>query len=161
MEDEGLEKLLIHNFIKKDPNNVKFFFKYITGRIDIKNIGSSENSLSILENSDEDCVVNTPEWFKTDEGIGWTFQSKKGELDLKIKMVKEGKLRIWMRNIDFRDRINRRLRIYIDFTKLSVNGVEVFNTPMTVWHDTPYIFTKMKVEDGEIIDLHFEWEPLK
>ena len=41
MEDEGLEKLLIHNFIKKDPNNVKFFFKYITGRIDIKNIGGA------------------------------------------------------------------------------------------------------------------------
>lgn len=161
MEKNVVDKFVINRFLKADPDNIKVLLKYLNGRIDIKNFGDSDNDILILENSDDTSEVNTPQWFKTSEGRGWTIQSKKGELDLKIKIVKDGKLTIWLRNLDYRDSKHMQLPIYIDFTKFSVNGNDIFNFPITVWHNNPYIYTKEKVNDGEILDFHFEWEPLK
>ena len=82
-------------------------------------------------------------------------------LDLKIKIIKDGKLTIWLRGIDFRKYNNHRRPIYIKFTKFLVNNQQIFDSDIIVWHDDPtYHYIKEDVKDGEIMDLHFEWEPL-
>lgn len=50
--------------------------------------------------------------------------------------------------------------IYIDYTEFSVNGRNILDSRITVWHDNPtFQYIREGVKDGEILDLHFEWEP--
>lgn len=156
-----LEELFKNEYLKENPDNIKVFFKYLTARIDIKNIGKSDNNLVILENSDEDSKVSSPEWFKDFEGSGWIIQSMKGSMDLKIKIINDGKLNISLRGIDFRDSRKNRMPIYIDYTRFSVDGMDILDSRVTVWHDDPtYQYIKEEVKDGDVLDLHFEWEPV-
>ena len=71
--------------------------KYITGRIDLKNFGSEYNSIQIVKNTDSTSKVEYPRWFKSDNGEGIIVQSKKMHLDLIIKCVNDGLLKIWLR----------------------------------------------------------------
>ena len=48
--------------------------KYVTARIDIKNVGNEDNSIEVINNSDLDAKVNFPEWFKDETGSGLTIQ---------------------------------------------------------------------------------------
>lgn len=158
--NDMLEELFKNEFLKENPNNIKVFFKYLTARIDIKNFGNSDNDLVILKNSDENSKVSSPEWFKDSEGVGWIIQSRKGSMDLKIKIVNDGKLRISLRGMDFRDSRKNRMPIYIDYTRFSVDGRDILDSRVTVWHDDPtYQYIKEGVKDGDILNLHFEWEP--
>lgn len=65
---------------------------------------------------------------------------------------------MYCRGPDIRDKNNVRFPVYIDFTKLMVNGESIFNNHILVCVDKPYMFEK-KVNDSEIIDLHIEWLP--
>ena len=160
-DNEFVEKLYKNEFLKKDPNNLKIFLKYITARIDIVNREVKDNDIIFLENSDDECEINSPNWINDSRGTGYIIQSYKGVLDLKIKIIKDGKLTIWLRGIDFRKYNNHRRPIYIKFTKFLVNNQQIFDSDIIVWHDDPaYHYIKEDVKDGEIMDLHFEWEPL-
>ena len=44
-DNEFVEKLYKNEFLKKDPNNLKIFLKYITARIDIVNREVKDNDL--------------------------------------------------------------------------------------------------------------------
>ena len=159
-DNEFVEKLYKNEFLKKDPNNLKIFLKYITARIDIANREMKDNDVIILDNSDLECEINSPSWLNDSRGTGYILQSYKGVLDLKVKCVKDGQLTIWLRGIDFREFKNNRLPIYIKFTEFSVNNKQIFDSDIVVWHDNPtYNYIKEDVKDGEILDLHFEWEP--
>ena len=133
--------------------------KYITARFDLLNYGNEDNTLTILENSDIESDVLAPQWLKSKLGQGIVVHSKKMEIDLKVKCVKKGEFNIFFRGIDFHDKQGVRVPIFIDFTKFVLNGASIFDSRVTVSHDSPYRFIKENVEDGEIIDIHIEWEP--
>jgi len=132
--------------------------KYYTARIDIKNQGSNTNQIIILENNDLNSKISQPGWFKDYMGIGTKISSYEGILDLKIKCINDGLLKIYLRSPDIRDINNHRFPIYIDFTHFSVNEDIIFDENKLITHDHPYIFTK-NVHDSEIINLHFQWMP--
>ena len=141
------------------PLTMNKLFKYITARIDIKNSRLKDNDIIILENSDIRSNVNTPVWYCDDEGIGHVVNSRKGFIDLKVKCIGKGDFKIYLRGLDFRDNVDQRFPIYIDYTKFYINGECIFDSRVSVCHDHYYNYVKYDVEDGEIIDMHIEWEP--
>lgn len=132
--------------------------KYSIARIDLKNFGDSNNSIEIISSSDKLITSFKPEWFCNDEGIGIVNQSSAGVLDLKIKCINDGLLRIALRGI-FKEGPNGTIPIYIDFTKLKIDNKTIFNGHNIVWHDEPYIFEK-KVKNSDVINIHVEWLPI-
>ena len=91
--------------------------------------------------------------------MGTVITSKKGCIDLKIKCVNDGLLRIDFRGIDFKDKQNRRVPIYIDYTKFVINGQTIFDSRISICHDTPYRYFQENVKNNDIFDIHIEWEP--
>ncbi len=132
--------------------------KYHTARIDIKNYGNSNNRIIILENNDPDSQVSEPRWFIDYTGKGTKIASSEGILDLKIKCVNDGVLKIYLRTPDVRDINNKRFPIYIDYTSFTVNNEKILKENKLIWHDRPHIFIK-NVQDSEILDIHLQWLP--
>ena len=130
--------------------------KYITGRVDIKNFGSKDNDVEIIENSDVNANVRQPGWFKNEKGIGTQIESKKGNIRLKIKCVNDGELAVTLRGIDFRDDYDNRIPVYVKYTKLTIDGEDVIENPAFVWHDKPLVH-KIDVNDGQDVDIFVEW----
>ena len=83
----------------------------------MKNFGSEDNSVEIIFNSDSKSQSQFPNWFKTEQGDGLVISSDKNSLDLKIKCIEDGELKIWLRGLDVRDKDNKRIPIYINYTK--------------------------------------------
>ena len=133
--------------------NMKLLMKYFTARIDIKNFGTHENNLEIMQISDYSADIYHPTWFKDDEGQGKLIESSAGILNLELKCIKSGLLKIWLRGIDCMDKNNHRFPIFIDFIKFEINNENLINKNTLVWHDEPYVHEK-KVEDSEIIKIH-------
>ncbi len=141
--------------------NLKFeslLKKYVTARIDIKNFGNRFNNIIIVENNDSDSEVFHPNWFLDDEGLGTIVESCNGVLDLKIKCIQNGKLKILLRGVDVRDKHKQRFPIYIDYTNFSVNENVIIDSNTLTWHDNSYVFEKY-VHDSEILNIHVEWLP--
>lgn len=139
--------------------NVKKLIKYITARIDIKNIGVETNDIEIIENSDMDSTINKPKWFKNETGIGTEIQSKQGNLYLKIRCINDGKLNIKIRGMDFRDKIGKRLPIFIKYTKFIINNENIIDDPITVHHDNSFSWD-VEVNNSEILEIFFEWDSI-
>ena len=158
-DKEIFNEIIGHKFFKNNTDNLRILFKYLTARIDIKNYGNSDNDIIVLENSDSDSAVDCPNWYKDFEGTGTVITSKKGCIDLKIKCVNDGLLRIDFRGIDFKDKRNRRVPIYIDYTKFVINGQTIFDSRLSICHDTPYRYFQENVKNNDILDIHIEWEP--
>lgn len=130
--------------------------KYCTARIDIKNFG--EDADIIILNNNLNSEFKRPSWFNDEDGNGYVIESCEGSLDLKIKCVNDGELKIWLRGIDIRDKNNKRFPVYIDYTNFSVNGKNIFNDSTLIWHDAAFMFSK-DVFDSEELDIHIEWLP--
>lgn len=147
---------IIENLSDKYENNLGVFTKYITARIDLKNFGLDTNDLKIIENSDISAKILKPKWFKNNLGIGTQIESKKGLIHLKIKCINDGKFRITLRSIDFRDRSEYRIPIFINYEHLKVNDEIIFDEPTSICHDKPFNFEK-EVKNGEIVDITVQW----
>ena len=68
-----------------------------------------------------------------------------------------GALEVALRGVDYRDKNNNRIPVWIDFKKLNVNGEDVFTNSHVVWHDKPFKH-RLNVADGEIVSLEVEWK---
>lgn len=144
------------NFAKSDfTSNL---IKYGTGRIDIKNYGSTHNSIEIIENSDESSFVDFPNWFCDLKGNGLVLQSVKGELHLKIKCICDGVFTVFLRGPDIKDVNGRKFQVYIDFIEFQINNKNIFSDSKLVCHDKPYVFRK-PVKNNEIIKISIKWMP--
>ncbi len=150
-----------NEFLKKSPENIKVLFKYLIARIDIKNFGQEENDVELLGCSDNALHFEKPVWFKNLYGSGMVLHSIKGSLDFEIKCIQDGQLNIWLRGMDFRDKNDKRAPIFVDFTKLVINDEVIFDSRITVSldHALSYHYIKEKVKDGDIFNIHVEWEP--
>lgn len=132
--------------------------KYVTARIDIKNVGNKDNSIEIISTSDSCAKINFPEWFKDETGSGLIIQSEKCFLYLEIKCINKGSLNIRLRGPYVKDKNDKQFPTYIDYIKLTINDEDYLDDNKLVWHNTPYKIQK-NVEDGEIIKIYVEWLP--
>ena len=161
LDELTLKALIEYNkdiFSLKKKNNAVAFEKYDTCRIDLKNKGNSTNSLKILRISDEQANCTYPLWFKNDSGEGLQIQSKHHNLDIELECIGNGELDITLRSLDVRKGNGERLPIYINYTKVSINGNIIFNENKLISCDEFYNF-KIKVNNKEKIKLHLEWNP--
>lgn len=158
LDETGLFfKLLQHKNTLDDLNiDVHEIYKNDMARIDIKNFGNHSNSIEILENSDPNSLENFPIWFANNKGKGLVIESYCSNLDLKLKAINDGKLKIILKSIDYRDKNYNRVNIFVEYTSLVVNGVDYLNHPDLYSHDHPFI-AEIEVEDSEILDIHVEW----
>lgn len=148
--DNHIEKLLGHK-------NKTDLIKFATARLDIKNNGDN-NSIRIIENSDEYSRHSYPRWFKNDKGEGLVIESYRGNLDLELQCINDGMLEIKLKGVDVRDDNRQKLPIFINYTSFKVNGRDEIDSVLTR-NDKPFLFRK-KVEDLEILRIHVEWLPL-
>ena len=128
----------------------------ITARIDIKNEAGRENDIEILYIGKKVSVSN-PQWF-ANNGKGYVLHSQKGSLDICFKCIGDGKLAIYLRAKDVRDKNGKRLPIFVNYKCFKFNGDEILTESKGYSHDKPYKF-EHRVKDGDSIMAHFEWEP--
>lgn len=129
-----------------------------TARIDIKSIGSDLNAINIISISDRDSRVIEPPFMCDEKGRGMVVTSKIGLLDIKIRAVGSGKIKIWLRGMDIKDERNNTIPdIFVVYTNLIINGVSLISDKAKCSVDHPYVYFN-DINDGDIIDMHLEWE---
>lgn len=121
------------------------------------NKGESKNSVEIKKVSDYLANYNYPEWYKNKFGQGLKLESQNHTLDINLKCIGDGELNISLKGLDIRDSHNKRIPIYLNYTKFLVNNSLIFDDTKTVCHDKSFNH-KLEVKDKDIIKVHVEWE---
>ena len=134
------------------------FSRYFTARMDIK-LMKTEGDFKILSLSDDKANLRKPEWFQKN-GIGYVLTSYVGNVEFIAKATVDGQISLWLRGLNVHDPEDKSKRIpyWIDYTRLSINGNEIFNELTPAWHDKPYHYN-MKVKAGEEVKIQVEWLP--
>lgn len=125
--------------------------KLSTMRIDIKNVGSAQNDLSIKAKG---VITTQPAWFSNAQGIGHVIESYEPAQEISIKTIKRGKLTLHFRSPD-KSHNNERFPLWIDIKSIRIDGKEILPTPISVWHDKPFCY-EMPVVDGQNISVKIE-----
>jgi hypothetical protein len=133
--------------------------KFLECRVDVKNYGSSDNNLEVLDCDDVNANISRPSWFNDFNGIGYVINSIAGNLNLNLQCIKRGNLKFEFKGIDYRDRNNNRIPIFIDYTEISIDGKNILDENVVAWHDDPFTYN-MQVDDNQVVDLQFSWLPL-
>lgn len=120
-------------------------------RLDIKNYGNENNDVEIS-------VINgnvlEQKWFTDSKGVGKIVQDSTMCNTIKLRIVNDGILKIDFKGME--KRIGReRLRIWIDYKSIKIDGNEILSAPLATWHDKPYRY-EMPVKNGQEITLEVE-----
>ncbi len=140
-------------------NYAEFLRKYNECRIDIKNIGNADNKVEILDCDDSLCDISNPVWLRDDTGTGSVIYSVQDSLNISLKCVNDGTLMLSFKGIDYRDRLDNRIPVYIDFTEIVVDGESLVRGSKVSWHDNPIEYYK-DVKDGQVVKIQLKWLPL-
>ena len=157
-------KVIVLQPPKVESSIPRRFNPRITARIDAKFM-STTGDFQILLASDKKASVSKPGWFQRN-GIGYTVQSSDGELIFIAKATANGRINLNLRGMDVRNPddwakgITKRIPYWIDYTKLTVNGKNIFNTRTSAWCDKPYAYT-IEAKANEEIKIQVEWQPHK
>ena len=137
-----------------DSNRFKNLLIYMSGRVDIINYGE-DCDVELVYSSDNENNIRIPHWIKGGSGV--VVESNKGILDVIVRFVGDGNLKLSFRSTDVRDKNKKpRLPIYIDFTDIKINGKPVLDERKLVTHNKPLNFNR-KVKDGQSMSIHMEW----
>ena len=139
-------------------NHEKSLQNFYDARIDVKNYGEENNDLILIDCDDSFSNIYKPNWLSNAQGVGTVVSSNKGNINMSFKCVGEGILEIDFRTIDLRDD-NGRVPVFIDYTKINVNNIDLIGNHFTTWHDNPFVY-KQKVKNNQIINIQAEWKPL-
>ncbi len=139
--------------------NAEYLRKFTESRIDIKNNGKEDNRIVLMDCDDDLCHIFEPKWLQNEEGIGTILNSVKGKINFSFRCIGDGEVEISFKGIDYRDKEDNRVPIYIDFKKISIDGKVIVNDSRVVWHDNPVVYNK-EVSDGQVIRISAEWLPL-
>ena len=138
----------------------KDLIHYFTARIDIENNGQN-NNIEILSNSDDDSYICFSKHMSNTKGNNLIIQSCKCILDLKIKCISDGKLNIKLSGINVEDSLGNSIPIFINFVNVTANFTKLIHSNKLVSYSNFYQCKVLDVKNEEIINLHFEWIPLK
>lgn len=128
----------------------------LAARIDVKNIGSQENSVRMLDISDIATAVSYPAWAANETGKAMVVDSTAARLDFRFICVGDGELQIKLKGRDVRDSKGANVSILIDYSSFKVNGTSVFSGTKCVCATSPYVF-KRTVHDGEVVAVSLSW----
>ena len=128
-----------------------------TARLDIKNEGSSENDVEVLDISDAAAKVEAPAWMRKN-GNGRIITGKKGTLELKLKCKGDGRLVIALRGRNVKSADKHRIPVWVSYTRLVIDEKVIFGTISPAWHDRPMRFA-VNVKDGQIVHVQVKWDP--
>lgn len=92
--------------------------------------------------------------------MGAVIESSKGTLDLKVKCINKGSLNIRLRGVYARSHNNSIIPIFIEYTKVIANGINLIHENALVSHDN-FQECHFKVGNEDIIFIHIEWSPFK
>lgn len=123
-------------------------------RIDIKN-QSEGNDVKIAVVEGENCNVTRPQWFAKG-GAGYVVETSDKHIVLELECHGAGSLLIRLQGVDRRAPGGGRLPLWVDYTELLVNGLEIFSGLKSQWHDKVFDFTQ-NVTDGEKIRVDISW----
>lgn len=128
-------------------------------RVDIKNFGTSENSVEFLEYG-KNITVFYPAWYKDNKGRGSKIETEAKTVNIMFKCISKGEINIILKGVDFRDFFskNKRIPIYTNFKEFIVND-ELIEEDSLNWHNKAYAFKKA-CENEEVITARFEIETL-
>ena len=115
-------------------------------RIDIKNYGSVQNTVSIKADG---ATITQAKWIKDAQGDGRIVESKRSKQTLYIRVIKPGKLVMHFRGCD-RTYKGKRFPVWVDYTSIKVDGKEILSKPAITWHDKSFCY-EMPVKDKQII----------
>ena len=141
-----------------DPQVSSILSKFFKARIDLKNSGSETNSV-IVEDANCDIQTEYPGWWKDGDGKGLVVNCTSGDLKFKVKCINGGSFVLHLRTMDVRDEKRQRIPIFMKYTELKVNGVDILQNPIFVHHDKPFTYKK-DVKDSEVIDISVKWDPI-
>lgn len=120
-------------------------------RVDIKNMGSQQNSVSIEA---PECIVTQPAWFTNAQGIGQIAENFNLTQRINITAKGTGNLRLYFRGSDMRAR-GKRFPLWIDYNSIKIDGREVLSCPVTTWHDKPFRY-EQPIVDGQLVIVEIE-----
>ncbi len=106
------------------------------------------NKVHIINTSDSNALINYPGWFNDENGVGLTFESSKGFIDLDLLCKGDGTLKIEFKGIDINDYNDHRIPDYVNYTEILLNGKKIINQNKLTCHDKPFIYT-LKVKNDE------------
>ncbi|MBQ2654654.1 MAG: glycosyltransferase [Methanobrevibacter sp.] len=152
---DELHKVNIEN--RKLKRKYKAIKKYNTARIQFKNIGSSTNSIEIIESSDDDLGIKVPQNLCDENGKAVVIHSDVNSLDLKLRAIGDGLLTIDFKSYNINLENGERFLIYIDYTDITINGRNYITERTMVNFVEPFTIEK-RVADSDILDIHVEWE---
>ncbi len=124
-------------------------------RIDIKNQGEG-NDVKIVVVEGENCNVTRPQWFAKG-GTGYVVETSDKHIVFELECQRAGNLIIRLQGIDRHVLGRDRLPLWVDYTKLVINGEELIKEVQPLWHDKSYSCTR-QVTDGEKIGVKIEWK---
>ena len=132
--------------------------KHTAAIVDVK-LMSTTGNFQILSVSDNKANITKPNGLNKG-GIGYTIKSYAGDIELTLKATVKGQINLDLKGMNIRNPEDKYKHIpyWIDYTKLTVNGQNVFDTLTPVWHDKPYHYT-MNVKANEEINVKFQWIP--
>lgn len=123
-------------------------------RIDIKNQGEG-NDVNVTVKNGADCNITKPGWFSKG-GIGCVLETADKHLVLEVKCNGGGELLFSLKGLDRCFPEGKRLPLWVDYTRFSINKEIIFWELKPLWHDRPYKYFR-EVEDGEILNVEISW----
>ena len=155
---KGIDKLKeMQAFQSREINRVKEAYRALTGRVDIKLTGVGD--IKLLSVSDERAKITQPDWILKD-GSGYVIESIVGAIKVAFKATEDGLINLNLRGMDVRNPKDRSKRIpyWVDFTSFTINGRQVLNKIITVWHNEPYT-CNLNVKAGMEVVIELKWHP--
>lgn len=146
------------NSLIHDSQANAIFSKYLRARVDLKNFGIESNSVVIVEDNGK-IISDYPGWWSGSDGKGLVVNSTSGHIKLKVKCINNGLFKIHLRTQDVRDDKRQRIPIFIKYTELKINNVDVLDSPVYAHHDNPFSYQK-EVFDSEIIEISVKWDAI-
>lgn len=129
-----------------------------TARINIKNFGSTNNAVKITQLNKNNAKIWEPLWYVDYLGRGTQIEITDNHAIFNIKCINDGKLSIVLLGLDRKGKNNKRIPIWIDYTKCLVNGRNILHeNPTKVWHDKTFKY-ELDVKNNEEIKLEIAWK---
>lgn len=141
----------------------KYFNKYKTCRVDIKNTCKVfvNEPLEINDCSDKNLDIKYPKYLNDENSKGFVLHSHIRKLRFRMMCVSDGELKIQLRGVDFKpEGGDERLPIYIVYESCLINGVEKIPKANSVASHDKNIPITIKVNKKQIVEIELKWHPL-
>lgn len=114
-------------------------------RIDVKNQGEQGNNLVVTAEG----KISTPDYFAKDGSPGYVIEYNKLVNKIKLKVIRNGELIINFKSQDKRYQ-GEKYPFWIDYKSIKINGTDILQSPVSVWHDKPYRYRMSVINTQEL-----------